>query len=118
MADYPNGNGFSRWITRAGLLLDVAGRVTLATFLLAIVVVGGIVYFGYLRSPYSDVPASILRLETRIADTNLERAKLDKQLIDTILQMKTDMARNSIAYRIRVCSDIKDLPLRTRCLES
>jgi len=112
-----NGNGINKWIGRAGTVLDLLSKISLTSLLFILLGLGIATYYGWLHS--SLVTTEDLQEHNRITlQYFADRAKVDAEFIQLVRDMRTDMLRNSAAYRVRICSEIPERSVRDKCLAS
>ena len=115
VAELPgNGNGVASWVRRIVAVANVVNKVGLPLFLVAL---GIATWYGWVASPFTGVPAVLREHDQNMIRLLDSKERLDTQVLATIFAMRTDMAKNSASYRLRVCSEIRDKGLRDRCLE-
>ena len=117
MTETPRTNGVTAWITRLGTALDLLSKISLTTLLLILLGLVVATYYGWINSQLS-TKEDLNRHDQMMAGYFSTRALADAKFIETLIAMRDDMARNSRAYRIRTCADIRDAALRGRCLDS
>ena len=107
-------NGVTTWLKRVVQIFDAINKVGLP---LVLVGLGIVTYYGWISSPL--LTGSNLEKHdqnmTRLLDN---KDRLDAQVLETLVAMRTDMTRNSAAYRVRICSEIRDVTVRQRCLDA
>jgi hypothetical protein len=116
--DLPVGwNGVSAWIRRLAEAAEVLNKLGTSTILLLILALFFLAYFGYIRSPLSDIQMSIKTHDDRVMDLVARRVELDRKLTQTLDAIAVTIIRMERVQQLRMCSEIKDPDLRRRCLE-
>ena len=113
MSEVPETNGIKAWIGRATAVADAVNKIGLPIIILSLVTA---TYFGWLHSPFGDLPQAVKNHDARVTQVVERRAQTDQNLLLVLQALQGEVQKIHRVQQIRTCAEIANLSLREMCL--